>query len=222
MTTLRVKKIIIIGTGGNCLDILDAIIEINKTILTYEVIGFLDDNIELQGRELFGYKVLGTLDSASSFDDCFFINGIGSPKNFFKKEEIFHKIGLPHNRYETIIHPSANVSSFAEIGLGCAILANVTICANAQVCNGVIVLPNSVINHDDIIEDFVSIASSVSIAGGVTIKKLSYIGMNTSIISGITVGKKALVGMGSNVINNIDESTVVIGSPAKFLRKVNS
>ena len=56
------------------------------------------------------------------FPDCVFVNGIGSPTTFWRKPEIVRTTGLALERFETIIHPQASVSSFARLGYGCVCL----------------------------------------------------------------------------------------------------
>ncbi len=53
------KKLIILGTGGNCIDILDTINDINEINVhpIYECIGFLDDNQENLGKVHYGIEV---------------------------------------------------------------------------------------------------------------------------------------------------------------------
>jgi len=216
-----VKKIIILGTGGNCIDILDTIRDINAACraATYECAGFLDDNKSTWRKDFYGLKVLGPLDSASSHKDCCFVNGIGSPHNFWQKKEIISKANIPDGRLETIIHPSACVSSMARLGHGTVVFQNVTIASNVQIGDHVIILPNSVISHDDIIGDYTCIAGGVCISGGVTIGHSSYLGTNSAIIGNITIGNYCLIGMGSVVLDSVDDNTVVVGNPARYLRK---
>ena len=199
---MKIKKIIILGTGGNCIDILDSINEINIIKKRYKVIGFLDDDKTKWNTKIHDIEVLGGLKIANSFKDIFFVNGIGSPNNFWKKEEILDKAKLSLDRFETIIHPSASVSKMSNIGKGTVILQNVTISSNVTIGNHVMILPNSVINHDDIIDSYVSIASGVCIAGNIKIEKNS------------------LIGIGCIVLNDIKENNVVVGNPARFLRKL--
>jgi sugar O-acyltransferase (sialic acid O-acetyltransferase NeuD family) len=217
---MALKKIIILGTGGNCIDILDAINEINTIEDTYQVVGFLDDNPSVHGKELFGVRVLGGLSSASKYDDSFFVNGIGSPNNFWLKKEVIDTAKIPLERYESIYHPSASVSDFATIGRGVVLLKNVSVSSNLIIGNHVMVLPNSVINHDDRIDDYVSIASSVSIAGNVHIENHCYIGGGSSILGGITIHQNSLVGMGSVVIRDVETNQVVVGNPATVIRSL--
>lgn len=214
-----IKKIIILGTGGNCIDILDTINDINQGSLRYECVGFLDDNSEKWGEVFFGVSVLGPLHFANQFvNECFFVNGIGSERNFYNKEQIISNTNIPLDRFETIIHPSASVSKMSTLGKGTVIFQNVTITSNVDIGNHIIILPNSVINHDNIIQDYTCITSGVNISGGVKIGKSCYLGTNCSIKGGITVGDYSLIGMGSIILSNVPENSVMIGTPAKRLR----
>ncbi|HRH99774.1 MAG TPA: acetyltransferase [Saprospiraceae bacterium] len=213
------KKIVILGSGGNCIDILDTINEINSISKKYDCIGFLDDNPDQIGKEFYGVRVIGSLDSAVDFADAVFVNGIGSSLNFWKKKSIIQKTMIPLERFETIIHPSASVSSFSHIGIGTVIFQNVTITSNVRIGNHVIILPNSVISHDDVIGDYTCITGGVCISGGVTIGESCYLGTNCSIIGNIKIGNNCLIGMGSNVLRDVDDNSVVMGNPAKYKRK---
>lgn len=216
------KDIIILGTGGNCFDILDTINEINKHSDIYKCIGFLDDNQDLIGISNFGIEVLGPLSYAKNFNDCFFVNGIGSPYNFKNKEKIIAKTGLPENKFETIIHPNSFVSSMAKIGAGSVILQNSTIASNVKIGKHVMILSNSVINHDSSIGDYSCITSGVCVSGGVTIEESCYLGTNSSIIGNIRIGRQSLVGMGSVVLDDISPSSKIAGNPAKNISKKKS
>jgi sugar O-acyltransferase (sialic acid O-acetyltransferase NeuD family) len=214
------KKIIILGTGGNSVDILDTIGELNleSGIKAYECLGFLDDNPEALGRDIAGAKVIGPLSAANDFPDAFFVNGIGSPSNFWKKSEIIEKTGVRPDRFETIVHPSASVSKLATLGRGVVILQNVTIASFAKIGNHVIVLPASVISHDAEIGNYTCIAAGVCISGSVEVGESCYLGTNSSLISNIRVGNHSLIGMGGVVLKNVPENKVAAGCPARVIR----
>src|SRR3989344_7535121 len=122
----RVKKIIILGTGGNAVDILDVINDLKKIYITpiYDCVGFLDDDKEKWDKEYCGVKVLGPIKKAKEFTDAYFVNGIGNEKNYLRKEAIIGKTNIPLERFITIIHPTASVSSLSRLGVGVVVFQN--------------------------------------------------------------------------------------------------
>lgn len=218
------RNIIILGSVGNCVDTLEMINDINLCgkVPKYKCIGFLDDDESLWGKEIAGVKVHGPIESAVEYVDSFFINGIGSSRNFWEKKSIISKIKVPLEKFETIIHPSAVVSNMAHLGFGTAVFQNVAIMSNVRIGKHVRILPNSVINHDDTIGDYTSVASAVSVSGNVNVGKSCYLGANCSIRGNLSIGDYCLIGMGSVVLNDIANNQVVAGNPARFLRLLNT
>ncbi len=214
------KRLIILGTGGNCLDILDAALALNRAAggATYDCVGFLDDQTALRGSNICGLPVLGSLADAARFTDCVFVNGIGSPRNFQRKADILETTGLPPDRFETIVHPQASVSSLARLGRGCALLAGAMVGARAELGDHVVVLQGAIISHDCRLGDCASVASGACLAGGVEVQDHCYIGANASVRGGVVLGRGCLVGMGSVVLENVAPNAVVVGNPARYLR----
>jgi len=222
MQKYQPKKIIILGVGGNCVDILEAIFDINEqgTLPVYEPVGFLDDNPEMQGQTIQGIPILGPLVSAKGYPSCRFINGIGSVNNYWKKLEIINKTGLPDESFETIVHPTAYISRTATLGNGVVILPNTTVASYATIGKHVIVLANSVINHNSVLGDGTILASSVIIAGNVHVGQCCYLGSNSTIRDNIEIEDYCLIGMGSNVVRSVETRSIVAGNPAKLIRKL--
>jgi sugar O-acyltransferase (sialic acid O-acetyltransferase NeuD family) len=220
--SMQSKNIIILGTGGNCIDILDTILDINDShgSPVYTCRGFLDDDDKKWGMALHGVNVLGPLSSAQDYPDSYFVNGIGSPTNFWRKQAIIAKTCLPIGRFETIIHPTASVSRLSQIGRGVVIFQHVTVTSNVRLGNHVILLPNTIISHDDVIGHYTCIAGGVCISGGVEIGRSCYLGTNASVIGNIKIGDNCMVGMGSVVLHDIAENMVVAGNPARVLRRM--
>lgn len=219
---MAAKPILILGTGGNCVDILDAILDVNDAAgrAVYEVRGFLDDDPARWGQPLAGVPVLGPLAASADHPDAFFVNGIGSPASFWRKEAILARTGIERERFCTIVHPSAVVSRTARLGAGTVVLGNVTIASNVSIGDHVFILPNAVINHDDVLGDYTSVTSGVCISGGVTVGRLCYLGTHSTIIGNVSIGDRSLVGMGSVVLESVPAGTVVVGNPARRLRDV--
>jgi len=217
---MSAKKIILLGAGGNSINIIDAISDINFSLghILYDCVGILDDDASKWQHKIREVKILGPMSSAKNYSDCSFVYGIGSPTNYFKRKEILNKLELQTHQFVTIIHPSASVSRMSKLGAGCVILQNVTISNDVRLGNHVIVHPNTTINHGDDIGDFTTIAPAVCICGEVTIGEESYIGANSTLINNISIGKKCLVGIGSVVFKGISDNTIVVGNPARKIR----
>lgn len=220
MYMAKLKKIIILGTAGNSVDILDTINELNINSLEplYTCIGFLDDDDSKLGKVYLGVKVIGTLSKAKDFKEAYFINGIGNDRNFWKKEAIIGQTNIPLERFVTLRHPSSSVSKTASLGFGTMVFQNATIATNAKIGNHVMIFPSAVISHEVIVGDYTHITGGVCISGRVQIGKSCYFGTNSSVIGDVTIGDYSLIGMGSVVLNNVPANSVFVGNPAKFLR----
>ena len=223
-TALPEQNIVILGTGGNCVDILDAMEAINATTAAARLrcVGFLDDDPAKRGTAISGVPVLGSLEQARSISDVMFVNGIGSPRNFWRKREIISKAGVDDDRFATIIHPSAQVSPLASIQPGVVILQNSVVAARATVGRHVMILALCVVSHDTVIGDYSTLANGVSISGNVRAGEACYFGANSSVRENLTLGDFVLCGMGSNILRDVPSDSVMVGNPARRLRGVRA
>lgn len=115
----------------------------------------------------------------------------------------------------SIIHPSAIISRFAEIGPGCLVSANAVINASVRISKGCIINSGSIIEHDCLIGDFAHIGPGAVLAGNVTIKGHCLVGAGVAIKPDIHIGTSALVGTGAVVTKNVVDTAIVIGNPAR-------
>lgn len=118
-----------------------------------------------------------------------------------------------------LIHPSAIISPSVSIGLGTVIMPNVVVNADAKIGKGVIINSGSIIEHECSIEEYVHISPSVALAGNVSIGKCSHMGIHSTAIQNVSIGDNVIVGAGSVVLKHVENNLIVVGNPAKFLRR---
>jgi sugar O-acyltransferase (sialic acid O-acetyltransferase NeuD family) len=215
------QSLIIIGTGGSAHDVLDIVEAINSDGLsdTWRVAGFLDDNRPVGSRHL-GMRVLGGLSDAMRFSvGHLFINAIGSPSSYGRRPEIIASTGLPRERFATLIHPSASISSRAHIGLGVYAGHGVCVGGAVEIGDHVSLSPRVVVGHDTVIEPYAVLAPAAVVSGHCRIGRASYVGAAATIRQDVIVGARALIGMGAVVLRSVQPETTVVGNPARVLVK---
>jgi sugar O-acyltransferase (sialic acid O-acetyltransferase NeuD family) len=102
-----------------------------------------------------------------------------------------------------------------EIGENCFIFEDNTIQPFVTIGNNVTLWSGNHIGHHSCLMDHVFITSHVVISGHVTIKERAWFGVNSTIRDGITIEEGAMVAMGALITKNVEENSVMIGSPAK-------
>tara|TARA_B100000700_G_C15061672_1_gene866354 strand:- start:8517 stop:9158 length:642 start_codon:yes stop_codon:yes gene_type:complete len=111
-----------------------------------------------------------------------------------------------------------------ELGTGSILCPFVTLTSNISIGRGFHANIYSYVAHDCRIGDYVTFAPSVKCNGNVHIHDFAYIGTGAVIKQGtpdkpVIIGEGAVVGMGAVVTKNVEPYSVVVGNPAKPLRK---
>lgn len=217
---IKTKKIIIFGVGGYCANLIDIMNDINiaKGEEVYKPVGFLDDDVNKHGSEYCGLPVLGFCKDAINYETELFVNGVGSAKSTVNKKHIITASNVPLERFESLIHPSAWVSSAVTLGKGSVIAQNSVVMSGAVIGDHVKMLPNSVISYGSVIGDYCTVSSGAVTLAETHVGMSSYLGCNSSLIERVSVGDNCIVGMGAVVLKNVPDNSVVVGNPAKFLR----
>jgi len=202
--------LLIFPANGNGLEALDCLGD------SFRCVGFVDDTPEKQQAGAWGLPVFGR-DALARHAQARVLAVPGGPQSYKMRAQIVGSLGLPSQRFATVIHPTARVSPLAKIGHGVLIMAGVVITSNAVIGNHVCILPNTVIHHDSSIGDWSLVGSNVTLASSSRIGDNCYIGSGTSIMNGIDIGDRALVGIGSTVIRNVRADARVVGNPGREL-----
>ena len=221
----RSRRLVILGTGGNALDVLDIVDALNAGGAGWDVAGVLDDVADRTARP-FGLPVLGRLDEAArlgapggSLAEAAFVNAIGSERNHARRAEILARTGLAPERFATLVHPAAAVSPRAALGHGCCVGFGACIGSQTRVADHVWIGATCVVGHDSVLEYAAVMAPRATISGFVRLGACCYLGSGAVVRQHLSIGEQALVGIGAVVIRDVAPRTVVVGNPARELTR---
>lgn len=211
------KKLLIIGASGFGREVAWLVERINRNASEWSLLGFLDDNEEIQGKTINGYKVLGKCESVTKYQDAYIVCAVGASRI---REKIINKIKslISNIQFATLIDPSVEKSDLVTIGEGSIICAHTILTVNIEIGQHVIINLDCTVGHDAVLNDFVTLYPSVNISGITNIGKASELGTGTQIIQGKRVGDYSIVGAGAVIVKDIPEKCTAVGSPAKPIK----
>ncbi len=209
------KKICIFGAGGFGREVLCCLIDkIASTEFKIEEIAcFMVGDEYYKNPTLMGIEVI----PQSQFNPSLFnvVVAIGDPT--------LRKIAIENmpkaTTYTTIIHPTAVISKWVEIGEGSIITAGTIITCNIKIGKHAHLNLNTTIGHDCLIGDFFTTAPSTSISGKCNFGDCVYFGTNSSVRERVNICNNVTIGMGGVVVKDISEEGVYIGNPLRKLEK---
>lgn len=134
------------------------------------------------------------------------------------------------------VRPGAVIGSHCNIGTGVYIDKDVIIGDNVKIQNnvsvyhgvtiedGVFVGPHVCFTNDRypraVTADFQPASEADWTVSPIKVCRGAAIGANSTILPGVTIGEGAMVGAGSVVTKDVQPYTLVVGNPARMLRKI--
>jgi sugar O-acyltransferase (sialic acid O-acetyltransferase NeuD family) len=212
------KDLVLVGSGGFGRETAQAVHALNARGAAWRLLGYIDDDPARHGAMIDGTAVLGGRKEIGRLPEAFVVVCTGRPADYVSRIKIVAELGLPPERYATIVHPTAAVSTSSSVGPGTVLLAHVVLTAAVSVGAHVAVMPHVTLTHDDVIDDFATIASGACLGGGVRVRRAAYLGAGALIGEHRTIGAFSLVGMGAVVTRDVPACEVWAGVPARRLR----
>ena len=135
------------------------------------------------------------------------------------------------NLYGCEIGDESKIGTFVEIQRGAKIGKRVKVSSHTFICEGVTIEDECFIGHgvmftNDLYPRSTNPDGSVQTAEDwemleTKIQRRASIGSNATILCGITIGEGAIVGAGAVVTKDVPPYTIVVGNPARVLRKID-
>jgi sugar O-acyltransferase (sialic acid O-acetyltransferase NeuD family) len=202
--------------GSGYRDLVKLIRAINEDRPTWDLLGFVDDRPEAQGKLYFDYPVLGPREwllRKAPPGLAVFNNVCGKPRNSRAIASWLEGQGLP---IASLIHPRID-TRYVEIGRGAILPEGAVLGSGTRIGDFFTGRLHVVISHDVEIRDFVFIGPGAVLGSETTIEDGVLIGAGATIIAGRTVGAGSVVGAGAVVVENVPANVTVAGVPARVV-----
>jgi len=214
------RDLIVLGSAGLAREVAQIVDQVNALTHQWNFLGFIAASAAETGKDLGFGRVLG--------DDAWLLNsgicadlviGIGRPH--LKPTAVRHYLDTCDRfDFPTIIHPTASIDRrHVLLGRGNVIAAGCRFTCDIRVGDFNLFNLNTTVGHDVTLGDFNVCNPSVNISGRVTCGDRVLLGTGCHILECVTIGDDAVLGAGCVAVTSVTAASVVVGVPAKPLRK---
>jgi len=213
---MALKRIVILGAGGQARETRWLIEEINRNRPSYEFVGFVVGDLASLTDTDSQDSVLGDeswLDLHRDRFDCLAL-GLANPLG---RLNIARKLSEQHPAcsWPLLIHPSAIYDAQScRFGSGAHICAGTVCTINVQVDSFALLNFGVTVGHEARIGSGAVVNPGANVSGGVVIEEGVLVGTGAQILQYRRIGAGATVGAGAVVTRNVGPGVTVVGIPA--------
>jgi sugar O-acyltransferase (sialic acid O-acetyltransferase NeuD family) len=179
------------------------------------MLGFLNDG-QPTGSRIAGYEVLGGFADWSRLpSDVLFNAPLHKVRESQQRSALVEALGIPDERWASLLHPLCNVARSVVIGPGASIGAFSDLQPGVCLGRHVGMRSGIYLGHDTQVGDFAFIAGGVSVGGYSRIGRGAFVGLNATIRDNVTIGDHAIIGMGACVSRDVKDFEIFAGNPAR-------
>lgn len=211
------SRLVILGAGGDGLVVAEAVAQIARQggADALKVDGFLDDAFP-EGGNFEGFPVLGGLDAWSRLDaEVRFIAAIQKVGDMPRRVKRLDALGIPPERWASVIHPTAMVSASAKIGIGVYIAAFCSVQPRCLIDDFASLRAGAALGHDATVSRHGYVGPNAVMCGRTRIGVGAHLGPGAVLLDNREVGEFSVVGIGAAVTKDVAPFSVAMGNPAK-------
>ena len=142
------------------------------------------------------------------------------------------KLGKFINLYGCEIGDETKIGAFVEIQKNVSVGRRCKISSHTFICEGVTIEDQVFVGHNvAFVNDSFPRATSATgdlqtaedwVVEKTLVKKGASIGSGATILANVTIGERAIVGAGSVVTRDVPPDVIVVGNPARILRRIDT
>lgn len=205
------KTLCIYGTGGFGREVLCCFLD--TPAAAHTAVCFMEADEHYQATELMGVPVI----RRSAFDPARYdvVVAIGDPAT---RRRVVADLPAA-TTYATLIHPSAVLSRWVEVGAGTVITAGVVLTCHIRLGRHAQLNLHTTIGHDCTMGDYFTTAPAANVSGNCTFGNCVYVGTNAAVRQGVRLASHVTIGMGAVVLQDVAEAGTYAGNPLRRLDK---
>jgi acetyltransferase EpsM len=216
------RRVIVLGGPGGGEITAQLVLDLAAEGSPLKLHGYLNDTLP-RGHLLHAGTVLGPFDAwKDQPEDAVFAASLHHVEHMPARAARLDGLGIPEERWATLVHPHAAVAAGVPIGAGSTIAGTATVGPGARLGAHVAIRPGALVAHNCQVARFAFIGAQAALCGYVQIGEGAHVAPGALVRERVRVGAWAIVGLGSVVIEDVPERTVVVGNPAHRLRRVES
>jgi len=140
-----------------------------------------------------------------------------TPANRKRAREEAFRIGF--SQLGTIVDPTSALARSTQLGNGVFVNSGSVIGGGGTVGDVVVINRGANVGHHVIIDEYATIGPGAILAGGARVGRGAFVGAGAVVLPEIAIGENSVVGAGAVVTRPVAANTMVVGNPARIVRR---
>jgi acetyltransferase EpsM len=203
------------GGPGDGLVVAEAVKQAEMAGQPVKLAGFLNDILSI-GELLYGVPVLAKIDDWRDVDgDIVFAPALQKVRDMPARVRRMDKLGVPDERWFTVIHPRAAVSSDTQIGFGAFVASCATVQPESRIGRFATLRAGAMLGHHCQVDDHTYVGPNAVMCGRSRLEFAAHLGPGSVLMDSRTMGRYSISGIGAVIVKNVPDRWVMFGNPAK-------